>query len=219
MKKSFIGTLCGLIIFVFSATSAKAQGFTGGAKLGWDIYFGSNYKPISLGGFGEYIREEENSGVRGMIEFALPSTIKDDYIAFATNSTTNPQNISITGETKVSTINFCLDYKRYFKDGDYSDGGFYGFLGAGATLISAQTTYNYGSYSREDYTVTNYADEEEKQKYFQLMLRGGIGYELDLDMAKLFFESRLSFPANQVNGMYVDINIGPFAGFSAGIRF
>ncbi|MFT5822854.1 MAG: hypothetical protein ACI8ZM_004111 [Crocinitomix sp.] len=217
-KNLYMKKVIALIILFGSTLSAEAQ-IGGGGKVGFDYYLGgSGVKTISLAGFVDWQKDDEY-GLRFGLGYGLPNKQTDTYTANALSTATDPEYISVTGDFKVSFIHLTTDFKKYFGRGEYDDGGFYGSLGIGYSLAMAKTTYDYGLFDESEYTVTGTSDEGSREIIGQFMLRGFIGYEFDADFAKIFSEFGLSFPANNVNGVSVGINLPPFVQLAVGLRF
>jgi hypothetical protein len=107
-----------------------------------------------------------------------------------------------------------VDYKRFFGDGDYEAGGFYGFFGVGLSI--ATLSYTAESFDESKYSLGFNIDE--KENYFQFVIRGGIGYDVELDFGNLYGEAFINVPANNVSGVYVPVVIPMAIGVQAGIR-
>lgn len=214
MKKLVLG-----IILVCAFTGVNAQ-IGGGLKAGYDFYVGGTkpIRTISIAGFMDW-QKEDDYGFRFGVGYGLPNKQTDTYSARAYASYTNPQNVNVTGDFKVSFVHVTVDFKKYFGRAGYDDGGFYVAAGLGYSLAMAQTTYDYGKYSRNDYTVTGVSGEEDRVFLGQYMLRGFCGYELDVNVGKVFGELGLSFPANTVDGTVIPVNLPPYLQFGLGFRF
>jgi hypothetical protein len=108
-----------------------------------------------------------------------------------------------------------LDYKYYLgRNSGYEDGGFYLFAGAGLQMAKATTTL--GDYDKTLYYTTL---DDGAERVFQPILRGGSGFEFNVGPGFLYGEAFLNIPANNVNGVSVDINLPASAGLQLGYRF
>lgn len=206
MKKCFLA-----LVLVSACVSVHAQ-FGVGGQVNWSKYFQGAPSFIGLGVNVTYVLGETYP-LRFSANFGLPSTEDGTTYANAYSSVTNPSQVQVTTEDKISLMNFWLDAQRYFGDGDYEDGGVYGLVGLGLTIASAKTEY--GSYDANLYGI-NMSDESEKISQFGI--RGALGYEAGLDFANVFGEAGLNLSANSANGQEIAINLPSFVFINAGVR-
>jgi hypothetical protein len=215
MKNAFNFITTSALVLMFSSASL-AQDVSFGGKAGFGSYLGTGFNPIVIGVQGDWIKDDQ-IGLRFSFDFGFTS--KDgEGNAHARSSIVIPQSIDVTYTSKLKTFDLGVDGRKYFGNAEYDDGGFYGFLGVGITIAKIQTTYDYGIYSNEIYSATGFEGENDPQTFFQYMLRGGLGYEIDMDFGKLFFEAKLNFPANNVGGVPIPVDIGPMVMGSIGVR-
>ena len=211
MIRSVIPVLCLLAV----AATASAQ-IHGGLQGGISSYLGASTNMVFVGAFGEYERSE-SMGFRLSAAYATGSK-DENYTAFSTDTAQFSGSIVAPGTTDITSIGVALDWRKYLGEGSYESGGVYGFLGLGATFGTAQTTYDFGTVPVELVSVTGEADEQEAQQFTQIVLRGGVGYEVAVKSAKVFIEARLNFPANNLDAPAIPIDLGPNAGVSIGFR-
>jgi hypothetical protein len=191
----------------------------GGAKLGYDVFLaGYGIKTISVGGFGTFELENEIL-LRGGLQLGLPYKYTSDYTATAYDSDLEPESMSVSGEYKFKTLHVTADGIKYFGKGDADNGGFYGVLGVGLTIASEQVVYDYGSIDTNAYSVTQRTDEGKKERAAQPMIRGFVGYDVEIDDLHPFVELGLSLAANKVNEQSVGITLPPYFQIAAGVRF
>jgi hypothetical protein len=183
-----------------------------GADLGLLKSFGNGIN-IGIGARAFYAKTEENVFMVGLKYWLPGAAVEYTEYANAFSSSTTPQQIEIQSKYKYNVIEINAAYSRYFK-GDFEDDfNFYGFIGAGGMLYNLKVTQ--GSYDQNLY----YTSTAEGNKFFGFILKGGLGIEKDLGFAHLITEAVLNVPANQVNGMAVDISIPVSVGLNAGLRF
>jgi hypothetical protein len=189
----------------------------GGARVGYSKYLGgTGINTIGLGAYGNYAIDDQK-GVRVGFQYGLPVISDDTYTAHALDNFTEPQSIQVDGKSTLNTMNLYLDGKKYFGNADFDEGGFYVIVGAGLTMASEQTEYE--EYAGP-YSVTGFADEGEKEKFTQVMLRGFAGYEISLSAMKVFVEGGFSIPAAESNSRTGSTATLPgFLELAAGVRF
>lgn len=210
MKKLIIS----IVLTMFLVFTAKSQFYMGG-NLSFSNYLGgTGLKSLGIGLTGEWSPDQDRTLTRISFTYGFPSSEEATYTAEAIDPfITNPDYIDVTGKTKIGFMHLNVDYKRFFGDGDYEDGGFYGFLGAGLSI--AKVTYVIDSFDESKYEIKYSYDPE---SFFQFTLKGGIGYDISLDFGNLYGEAFLNVPANNVNGAYIAIQIPMAVGLQAGIR-
>lgn len=191
-----------------------AQFYLGG-NLSFAKYLGgSDLKSIGLGLSGEFSPDQEMSLTRIGINYGLKTSYDETYSAEAIDFSTSPQYIDVTGKSKIGFFNIMVDYKRFFGDGDYEAGGFYGFFGVGLSI--ATISYTADAFDESKYRLLFNIDE--KEKYMQFTIRGGLGYDIELGFGNFYGEAFVNVPANNVAGQYVAISIPMSFGIQAGIR-
>ena len=185
--------------------------FNLGAGLFYHIYGGgSGFKSLGLSLVGEYGTEQ--LAYRGSFNYGFPKTYSYEVTGSALSSATVPQYVTTTGKDKIGIMSFAFDGKKIFGGNDYSDGGFYGFIGVGLSIATVSSKLDNASGAYQ-YNYT-----EGKESFSQFLLRGGVGYDVRLDFGAIFAEAILNLPANQVNGVGVSIEIPASFGIQAGLR-
>lgn len=185
--------------------------FSLGAQLNFNMYSGA-FKMLGLGITGEY--GTDVLAYRGSVNYFFPKKYETSYYGNAYSSATTPQYITVNGNYSIGIIHLAADGKKIFgKRRDYSDGGVYGFAGAGLTLASVKSTID--PYDSGLYDIGSSGGNE---TISQFNIRAGLGFDGRLDFGALFAEVLLILPANSVNGVAVDINIPTAIGATAGIR-
>jgi hypothetical protein len=205
-----------LVLAVITSTVFKGHAqLAVGGDLSYNQYFAGVGGLMGLGVLGDYGIRDGKYSVRGSYNYILSKDYKGTTEATSLNSWTTPQYINVNYTSKLKVMNLNVDFKKYFGDGEFSEGGFYGALGAGLTFASVATTY--GSYDKTNYTVSDGGSQGES--YSQWMIRGAIGYEKVFDWGGIFGEALLSVPATHVNGSAVEINIPASASLVVGYKF
>lgn len=201
-------------VLVSTLSVSKAQ-LALGADLSYNQYFGAGVGGImGIGAIGDYGIKEGKYSIRGSFNYLFPKSYSGSVDANALSSATSPQYISVSYTDKLHIMSFNADFKKYFGEGEFKEGGFYGGLGAGLTFASTAITY--GSYDHNEYTVN---DDGSTQSYTQWMIRGVIGYEKTFDFGGIFGEAVLNVPATHVNGNAVEINIPASVTVQVGYKY
>lgn len=165
------------ILFLFltgMVFTGKTQFYIGG-NLNYNLYLGgTGMKSLGLGLTGEWSPDQDVSLTRIGFSYGLPATDEQIFTVEAIDPfVTSPQYMDVTGKSKVGFMHFTFDYKRFFGDADYEDGGVYGFGGVGLSI--AKVSYTVDSYDESKYRLTYSYDPE---SYFQACLRLGLGMML-----------------------------------------
>ncbi len=185
-----------------------------GAQLNYSRYLGgSGINSIGLGVHGETALGDGASSLRFGLNFGLPAKKVYAYDLEPYNYNDAYSEVNVTQKYGFLSLN--VDFKHYFFDGDYEDGGFYVFGGLGLTM--ATITYKADTYDETKYTLG--FDPDDKDRLFQPILRFGPGYDINLGSANIFFEGFLNLPANRVGASYININIPASVGLQAGVKF
>ena len=82
-------------------------------------------------------------------------------------------------------------------------------------LMLAPVKYEYASYDQTAYSLY----ENENTMLFNFSIGGGIGAEYKVGPGSVFSNLYLSLPANNVNGVVVEVSIPPAIGLSLGYRY
>lgn len=209
-----------LILFIGISTlsfQSYAQ-LSGGPRLAFDLYLFSGRKAPSVGGFMEWSSSDMGS-MRIGGSFAPPIKETVNLDASANYGYTHPQHIEVELNYKYSFYHLYYDYKRYYGAGGYTYGGFYTATGVGYNLAIGRGDIDFGSYSQNLYSLDSPVQVSELEVLGQFMLRGYVGYELNVDFGMIAPELGVSVPANQINGAYVPISLPPFIEAAIAIRF
>lgn len=158
---------------------------------------------------GEYAQSEK-IGIRVGFDYLFGNST--DYEASAYSNGSGP-SIGVKYTESYSIINITAGGKYYFV-GDYEeDFGIYGLLDVG--LMLAPVKYEYDSYDQTMYSLY----ENENTMLFNFSIGGGIGAEYKVGPGSVFSNLYLSLPANNVNGVVVEVSIPPAIGLSLGYRY
>jgi len=206
-----------MTVFLLNFTSSYSQ-FSGGVKVGYDIYATSGgIGTFSFGAFVDKI-SSDRFGYSVEARYGIPRTISGSYSARALNNYSLPQTILVLGDFNYKFIHALVTTRLFFGEGSYDNGGFYGEIGGGYSMVISQATYNYGFYNPEIYTVTGLSGEEEKQYSVQFTGHLFAGYEHDLGFGKVFGELGFGLPVfNNTEG--IPYNLPLLIEPAIGIRF
>ena len=160
---------------------------------------------------GEY-HLQDRLGIRAGFDYFFGKST--DYVASgsAFSSVTSPSYIDVNYTESYSIINVAVGGKYYFV-GDYEeDFGFYGLVDVG--ILLAPVKYEYEAYNASLYDVY----EGENTMLFNFSIGGGVGVEYKVGPGSVFGDVYLTVPANQVDGLVVEVQVPPAAGLSLGYR-
>lgn len=202
--------------FLLLATAASSQNHYG-LRAGYNNYFSTGLSSTELGLQWEVERNEQQ-GLRMSVDFGFGKLKNASYTAFAEQTTTLPSSISVLGTTNLRSYLLAGDYYRYVGKGSLQEGGLYLFLGIGFTVVSTKTTYDFGPYSKAEYSVTGNANEEDGEYFYQSTLRGGLGYSFAIEPLTLFVELRAAVPVNNLEEVLAPVKFGPNGGLWVGAR-
>lgn len=190
----------------------RKSSFAGGVELSASAVLGAGIAPGISGKF--LWAKDEKYCIYGKAGFLFPSKKEITDYGYAFSSATSPSQIEFTADQKVSGVQIIVGYQRYFV-GDFEDDfNFYGSAAAGLTFWNVK--YSNISYDKSLYYST-LAEDGEKLSGF--ILYGTLGIEKNLDFAYLYFEGHIGFPATNVGGAAVDVEVPPYVGLTAGLRF
>lgn len=178
---------------------------------------------IGFGGRGEIEGFGKNSDGKtplfGGVAFGFGSAKSTNYVS-AYSSTTNPSQLEIAVTYKFSLIHIFVGGKRYFGDGEYSEGGFYGLGDVGLMIVPIKTKYD--SYNQALYYPTGGSATsglESKETLSDIMFDFGLGFEKGSDDLKFFGEGKVAIPMSGVNSREgTDSPLGIGVALNAGIR-
>lgn len=193
--------------------STYSQLSIGGQATYLHLFGGTGIKTIGLGPKVDYTMDYTNVFM-GSLSVYMPSKLTGTVYGNAFSSATDPSQIEIDATWSLKFFHLAAGVRRYFV-GDYEeDFGFYGLLELGAMLIPAKTTV--APYDTSLYWVME--EDLSNQTFFNFLLTGGVGTEVNLDFAYLFGDLKLNIPANKVGGATVAVQIPASFTLSAGLR-
>lgn len=163
---------------------------------------------LQLGGEKEMSR---STGVYVSLSQSISGKIAGEATLYGEQS-----NLYVATAYKVNLTALNIVGKRFLKRGDYDDGGFFFKGGISLAYASEKKTIT------DEYDQSLYSGDEVEYTYkaFQPMIPIGIGYEVELKRdLYLNFDATLTLPANRVGSMQISVNIPPFVGLNAGVRF
>jgi hypothetical protein len=201
--------LLGLVLL--SARDTHAQ-FGLGGQLNYITFPSAKVSNFGLGANCSFLVGDDKP-LRITANYSLPKTEDFTTYAYAFSSATDPQSVEVKAESKFSMINVWADYQYFFGRGDWEDGGFYGYLGIGLAVGISKI-------EPQGYNTTLYdANIESQETFTQWILRGGFGYDVQMDFGNLFFEAGLNLPANKVGESYVAIQMPLAIVGNVGLRY
>ena len=160
-----------------------------------------------IGEFGFY-----RNSIKASLNYGLPCRIERSYDLM--NSLTMAYDTTISGFERYRFFSFAVDYKYYLFNGDGENGGFYSFSGAGISI--ATITNHPDNFDESTFETTN--DYSEKSKVFQLVIRGGAGYEHYFTFGNIFIETFINFPLDEVFEVPPSYNLPLSVGLQTGIK-
>lgn len=154
------------------------------------------------------------------VAFGFGSAKGTSYVS-AFSSSTSPSQLEIPVTYKISLIHIFAGGKRYFGDGEYEEGGFYGLGDVGFMFIPITTKYDPFNetlyYPTGSSTITG---GESKETVSDVMFGLGLGFEKGKDALKFFGEAKVAIPISGVNSRTgTDSPIGLGLALNAGVRF
>lgn len=114
---------------------------------------------------------------------------------------------------KIGYATLAADYRYFVGSSELATGGFYLFVGAALTSLSAK--YSEIEFDQTKYDIIPSFDNERLTGFG---IRVGLGYELNLDGIGIFAEPILTIPATETNGQSVSVLLPPSIGFTAGVH-
>lgn len=120
---------------------------------------------------------------RVSLNYFLPQINSGTIDAKSISSPTS--NISVPYIGKLNLMSFNIDFKRYCKNGNIVDGGFYYGLGATLFFVNFNETYNYDTFNKNDYELNSKLNN---MNSFQLKVKGILGYEKSFKFGSLYIE-------------------------------
>jgi hypothetical protein len=179
-------------------------------KLGGD----SDVNSLGLGLKIEF-GKDGNSVLYGGGNYYLSGKILDITEGLALSSSTSPSYIDIDVVYDINIVHLFLGGKRYLL-GNYEEDNFgLYFMVEGGYMLMPITT-KLSSYDKTLYASS--IEDGAKETLSGLTLAGGIGVEKYLGMGFAFAEAKYNFPANQVNGLTVSVDIPSSLNFNVGLR-
>ena len=155
----------------------------------------------------------------GGVAFGFGSAKSTNYVS-AYSSLTSPSQMEVQVTYKFSLIHIFIGGKRYFGQGEYSEGGFYGLGDVGLMIVPIKTKYD--SYNVALYYPTGGSattNGESKETLADIMFDFGLGFEKGSDDLKFFGEAKIAIPASGVNSREgTDSPLGVGVALNVGVR-
>ncbi|MDX1445913.1 hypothetical protein [Lishizhenia sp.] len=198
---------CAVAALLLLGTSQSFGQIYLGGQTNYTNYAGYGLSFIGLGVHGDYVSDRLT--YRATLNFGFPRTYERSY--YLNSSSSQFPDSEVNGTEKYGVYNLWLD-ANYFFTGDGEDGGFYGKAGLGFSFL--RVANNLEEYNENMY----YTNLDERENYFQPILRFGLGYDIELDFGNVFVEGYGNLPANTMNGVAIDVQL-PFSfAAAAGVR-
>jgi hypothetical protein len=180
MKKLIVS-----LALLCSTSSIFSQVQAGGA-LGYNFLVANKMGATpSLNLMGEFGFDEGRFAIRPSFSFFLPKKYTAATYAIPTPTNYYGNYTPVTYTNNLNIIAFSLEAKRFFKEGNLEDGGFYGGVGASMFLNSYNTTVS--NYDHNNYSIKL---DPLSKSYSEFMVRALIGYEKKFDFGSIFGEAQ-----------------------------
>jgi hypothetical protein len=202
-------------------TNIGVSQINGGVKIGVDNYVRKDgqLSTVSVGGLADF-ETSYDLGYSLEVRFGFPQKVNGTYEAYRQVDNLLPKSISITGETKISFVHGFIGVRSYLRGGSFDDGGFYWRYGIGYSFVIADITFDFGSYSSDDYTVVDVVNDGEIKIGMQLGLHTFGGYEFVLGIGKFFGEIGIGLPIiNKTTNIPIPYSLPLLILPSIGLRF
>lgn len=212
-----------LLIFLIGLIPLKGHCFNGraGVSGGLDYYFNSGHFINPNAGIFCEFTQGDKIGFRIGGHYGFKYETTNSVVAHGATPYENPYWVYPISHFKAQFMLLYTDAKFFFKR-SHDAGGMYGIFGMGYNFAFHKTTFDYGPYDNEDYTVTGFAGEEDAKIDVQLVARIYTGYQWNPGYGKLFIEGGVNLPVTYIDGffpIYVEQNLNAFAEISFGYIF
>ena len=210
MKKLIIA-----LTLLCSTSTVFSQIQVGGA-LGYNLLVANKMGATpSLNLMGEFGIDDGAFTIRPSFTYFLPKNYTNTVYAIPTPNNYYGNDIPVNYTDKLNMIAFSLEAKRFLKDGNLEDGGFY--IGAGASIFLANYKSTLGNYDHNNYSLDWGALSK---SYNEFMVRFMIGYEKKFDFGSIFGEAQIATPLTRgSSSVNYASHIPAIIGFQVGYKY
>lgn len=209
MKNYFVEPLL-ILLFCVIGTRTVAQ-IDVSAGLNYNLYLA--VPPVKHLGFSsafEYRIDQSSARIFLSIGFPISEERNYDMKDIITGNYVE----TIIGSEKYQFNQIGFDYKRYLI-GDPESSGLYTSSGVGLTTLTVK--YELGDYNRD--VLAPMFELPEKEKLYGLILRGGIGGEIQLPQGFVYAEGYFSMPIYQYSNPPSAFGLPMSIGFGIGYKY
>ncbi|MBS1635535.1 MAG: hypothetical protein JST26_06390 [Bacteroidetes bacterium] len=137
-----------------------------------------------------------------------------DY-GYAYSSLTEPSEVTVQVQTKITGFGFRIGYKRYLIH-EVSEEGFKMYFQAAVGVMAFKGTNTTTGYDKSEY----YTVVEPVSAAVGYPIGGGLGFEYSIrSKINIYLEGNINIPANTVNGEQIEVQIPVSAQGVFGLRY